>query len=187
MKYQDGEYYHIFNRGAHKLEIFYTDEHYERCLQLLRKYSPRYRTTIIAYCFMPNHFHLICRQEPGGSISSFIQTTFNAYSQAVNKQRRHSGTLFQGRAKAKCIRSDSYAVQVIRYIHLNPTAAGLVEKPEEWRFSDYRDWIFRPSEGVTPSEGLHLRNSYFQNGDRYREFVVNYHDSSRIEGYLFKE
>ena len=141
MKYLDSEYYHVFNRGAHKSKIFFLEENYLYCLRLLGKYSSQYLVSLAAYCLMPNHYHLICRQEAGGSISKFVQTTFNAYSQAVNKQQGHSGTLFEGKARAKHINSDSYILQVVRYIHLNPVEAGLVVRPGDWKFSDYLEWI----------------------------------------------
>ena len=112
MNYADEGYYHIFNRGAHKSRIFFLEENYRHCLRLLRKHSSQYAVSFLAYCLMPNHYHLVCRQQAGGSPSKFLQTTFNAYSQAVNKQQGHSGTLFEGRAQAKHIDSDSYVLHV---------------------------------------------------------------------------
>ena len=103
--------------------------------------AKRFRTSIAAYCFMPNHFHLAVRQEEGGSISKCVQITFNVYTQAVNKQKKLSETLFQGKTQARHIDSDTYILQVIRYIHLNPVTAGFVKRPEDWEFSDYRDWV----------------------------------------------
>jgi putative transposase len=190
VKYVDDEYYHIFNRGANKARIFFIEENYSYCFRLLKKYSLQQNVAILAYCLMPNHYHLVCRQDAGGSISKFLQTTFNAYSQAVNKQQGHSGTLFEGKAQAKHINSDSYVLQVIRYLHLNPVEARLVMKPEEWRYSDYGDWIAEPSEGFKPSEGLGLRNAYFKKGTAYREFVETYKeekDKAGIKEYLFNE
>jgi len=188
--YVDNEYYHIFNRGAHKSKIFFLEENYRYCLRLLKKYSSQYSASILAYCLMPNHYHLVCQQKAGGSVSKFLQTTFNAYSQAVNKQQRHSGTLFEGKAQGKHINSDSYVLQVVRYLHLNPVEARLVIKPEDWRFSDFGDWIVEPSEGLKPSEGLLLRNAYFKDGVAYREFVETYKEekgSAGIKNFLFDE
>jgi REP element-mobilizing transposase RayT len=66
---------------------------------------------------MPNHYHLLVRQEEGGSISRYLQTTFNAYVQYFNVLEGHSGTLFQGPAKSRAIETDTDFLQVVRYIH----------------------------------------------------------------------
>ncbi len=185
MKYKDQSYYHIYNRGAHKENIFFSDEHYLRCLNLLEKYSTKYSVSIIAYCLMPNHYHLVIRQNENGSISRCIQTTFNACSQTVNLMEQHSGTLFQGKAKAKQIDSESSLIQVIRYVHLNPVRAGFVQRPEDWHFSDYLDWILSPSEGHGRSELTFGRssmcNTYFANVEDYKQFVGGIPDDAERE------
>jgi putative transposase len=182
MKYEDNSYYHVYNRGAHRAVIFPSDKHYELCRKLLIKYAEKYFVSISAYCLMPNHYHLILYQKPGGSISKCVQTTFNAYSQTINVQCEHSGTLFQGKAKTKYIGSDIYILDLIRYLHLNPVRANLVKRPENWPFSDYSEWI-----GEQLSGNNELRNNFFSNGDDYKLFVERYKeelDKQRIEKYM---
>ena len=171
MEYEDNQYYHIYNRGAGKGPIFFGDRNYRYCINLFEKYRGRYKTSITAYCLMPNHYHFILRQIEGGSISRFLQTIFNGYTQAINKELKRSGTLFEGRAKGILIDSDRYLFQVIRYIHLNPVAAKLVEKGEDWEFSDYCEWI---SHRVSRLTDLELRNENFKNGDEYRQSVEEF-------------
>jgi putative transposase len=108
MKYQNGEYYHLYNRGAHKENIFFADENYSYLLSLMTANAERFCTSVAAYCLMPNHFHFIVRQEETGSISKCIQITFNAYTQAINKQNKLSGTLFQGKTQSRHIDSAGY-------------------------------------------------------------------------------
>lgn len=102
-KYVDGNIYHVFNRGAHQLTIFRRPIHFRKCIQLLLKYSIKYRVSLLSYCLMPNHYHLVLKQEGGGSISRFLQTTFNSYVQYYNLLETHSGTLFQGAAKSRFV------------------------------------------------------------------------------------
>jgi putative transposase len=94
---------------------------------------------------------------------------------------QHSGTLFQGRAKAKQIDSESSLIQVICYVHLNPVRAGLVQKPEDWRFSDYCDWI---------RSRLSMRDTYFANEGDYKQFVEEYQTMQKendLQKFLFDE
>jgi 16S rRNA (cytidine1402-2'-O)-methyltransferase len=168
MKFADEEYYHIYNRGAHKAPIFFSSENYRYLLGLIRKHAPHHRIRVVAYCLLPNHYHLVLKQEARGSISKFLQTVFNAYVQAVNLQRKHSGTLFEAKSKAKHIHADEYALQLIRYIHMNPVEAHLADKPEAWEFSDFSAWCGLQDSTITD---LTLRDAFFKHAEEYRAFV----------------
>ncbi|MEX2115251.1 MAG: hypothetical protein WEB37_00070 [Bacteroidota bacterium] len=104
----------------------------------------------------------------GSAISLFLQTLFNAYVQAVNKYTGHTGMLFERCAQGLLIDTDDYAMEVIRYIHMNPVAAGLVTGPDDWEFSDYGMWIMKETR-KHPSHGL--RSQFFQGENSYATFV----------------
>jgi putative transposase len=177
-KYEYEQIYHVFNRGAHKARIFVKDDDYRRLLEMLERYTKRYVVSVVAYCLMPNHYHLVVRQDPGGSISGFLKTTFNAFVQAINLLRKHSGTLFQGSAKGILVDSDEYAMQLIRYIHLNPVAAKLVRDPEDWEYSDYREWTGMKS---SPLFDPAFRQGFFKTSSDYRRFVEEYKEEKDKE------
>ena len=80
----------------------------------------------------------------------------------------------QGQVHVKPIETDSYCLQVVRYIHRNPCAARLVGKPEDWEFSDYREWIGMRK---TSWANLSLRDAYFKSSLDYRSFVEEYVDA----------
>lgn len=164
----DGFFYHVYNRGAHKLPIFLSGADYQSCLELINQYRFRYSVSVLAYCLMPNHYHMILRQETRGSISRFIQTSFNAYSQAFNLRRDHSGTLFQGKMKRKVIMNEDQLPVVARYIHLNPALNGLVDTPEKWFYSDCQEWLGLRHFALTTSE---LRDRFFGDPRDYKEFL----------------
>ncbi len=177
MKYRDGYYYHVYNRGSRKGDIFFSEENYNYFLRLIKANSNKYSTSIIAYCLMPNHYHLLLFQREGGSISKTLQTTLNSYVQAVNKRYKFSGSLFQGKVNSILVESDKYVVHLARYIHLNPVKAKLVPSPIQWRHSDYSRWVENgnPSDSSKLSDGfLGLRDSYFGRGNNYRKFVEAY-------------
>jgi len=105
------------------------------------RYHEKYHISIIAYCFMPNHYHFLVRQDSDLKVSCFINTVFNSYVQAVNGQCQRSGPLFQGRFRHSRIDRDEYLIHLCRYIHLNPVRAGMVSRPEDWSFSDCAAWV----------------------------------------------
>jgi len=177
MQYVDDEYHHVFNRGAHKNRIFYSADNYLHCIRLFNKYSNIYNVSVLCFCLMPNHYHFILRQNKNGSIARFLQTTFNAYTQALNKQRGMRGTLFESRAKGIPVENERHMLQLIRYIHLNPVTAKLVERAGSWKFSDYRNWI-------SSTGDPELRKMFFHDAKEYAIFVEDYHherDGSAFE------
>jgi REP element-mobilizing transposase RayT len=135
-----GHFYHIYNRGAGRAPIFFNDQNFDYCLDLVAQYRHAYGASIIAYCLMPNHYHFLLRQVTDVPLSKFVGVVFNAYVQAVNKQQERKGTLFADRFKHVWVDRDEYLIHLCRYIHLNPVLAHLVLRPDEWPFSSYREW-----------------------------------------------
>lgn len=134
------EYYHIYNRGTDKREIFLGPRDYDRFSQLLylcngqkpvsvreaskgRSFECDRGDTIVnigAYCLMPNHFHLLIKEKEEGGISTFMKKLATGYSMYFNIKNERSGSLFQGRFKSKHIEEDEYLKYLFAYIHLNP-------------------------------------------------------------------
>ncbi|HUI29327.1 MAG TPA: transposase [Candidatus Acidoferrales bacterium] len=187
MRYETDSYYHVYNRGAHSQPIFLEQENYRYLVSLFEKNSERYDTIVAAYCLMPNHYHLVLRQKHDGSIGSFLRTTFNTYTQAMNKRFGTSGTLFQGQAKIRQISTEAYCLRIVPYVHLNPVAAKLVSSVDRWQFSNYLEWIGKRKSILMDIE---LRNGYFPNPEDYEIFVGNYQterERKELGGFLFDE
>ena len=89
---------------------------------------------------MDNHYHILL-QTPGGNLSQIMHHINGAYTNYFNAKRKRSGHLLQGRYKALLVDIDEYAQELSRYIHLNPVKAGMVEKPEQYKWSSYRYYI----------------------------------------------
>jgi putative transposase len=137
-----GEFYHLYNRGADKRNIFLTRGDRDRFLALLylanqpgavdlkiqgrtlvEILEPRQGEPLVevaAYCLMPNHFHLLVREHADGGISKFMQKVTTGYTMYFNKRNDRSGVLFQGKFKATHVDDDRYLRYLISYIHLNP-------------------------------------------------------------------
>jgi putative transposase len=170
-KFIKGEFYHIYNRGCGRGRIFRSDENYRFLQKLLREYSAELAISIIAYSLMPNHYHLVLRQDGQTSAGDFVQRVFNRYSKAYNKMFHRTGTLFEGPFRSVQIDSEAYLVHLCRYVHRNPLDAGLVTTIQDWGFSDYFDWI-EPTD-VIARPGIKLFPAYFGSPSDYERFVLN--------------
>ena len=135
-----GEYYHIYNRGAGRGDIFFEKSHYEYVLRQSKKYARKFAHSIISSCLLPNHYHFLIRQDDEIPISKFPLAIFGGYSRTLHYQYGKTGTIFEGRFKAKHVNTDDYLIQLCYYIHANPVRAGLVQRAEDWLYSDFLDW-----------------------------------------------
>src|SRR5574341_1106415 len=142
-----GGYYHIYNRGNNQEAIFFERENYTFFLRQVRKYFGREAVDIVAYCLMPNHYHLLVHLKVD-DLGSMVQPFALSYTKAINKRFNRVGTLFQGPFKAIWVEREEYLLQLCRYIHLNPVKAGLVARAEDWEFSSYRDYVGLRDDGL---------------------------------------
>jgi len=101
---------------------------------------------IIAYCIMPTHLHLILKQLREEGISIFIGNVLNSYSRYFNTKHKRRGPLWEGKFKNILVKTDEQLHHLTRYIHLNPTSARLVNKPEEWLYSSYLEYLGKGKE-----------------------------------------
>lgn len=96
---------------------------------------------IIAYCIMPTHIHLILRQLKGKGISIFMSNILNSYARYFNTLHKRKGPLWEGSFKSVLLETDEQLLHLTRYIHLNPVTAYLVDSPESWNFSSYKEYL----------------------------------------------
>jgi putative transposase len=181
-----GQYYHIYNRGAGKGRIFVNDANYQYLLRLVKAYHQKHGVMVIAYCLMPNHYHFLLRQEADEPLSKFMQVLFNGYVQALNSQQGRTGTLFEGRFKHKCVDQWEYLMALCRYIHRNPVMAELVARPEDWAYSNYREWV--GVRGGALIDKVFVQD-HFPSAGEYAKFVFDVEDEKKsfekISKYMF--
>ena len=184
--FTQGQYYHIYNRGAGKEQIIFNEGNYEYLLRLVKRYYQKLGATVIAYCLMSNHYHFLLRQETDEPLSKFAGVLFNVYVQAVNLQQGRTGTLFEGRFRHKCVDKWEYLVTLCRYIHRNPVKARLVSKPEDWLYSNYREWIGLRNGDLKDAVFI---QDHFPNPEEYVSFVNDVEDEKKsyekISKYMF--
>jgi putative transposase len=150
-KFEEGNFYHVYNRTVDRKPMFKNDGNYEFFLKKYDEYlSPVVDTYV--YCLLGNHFHLMIRIHdlttfkrlsnlPGKTthniVSHQFKKFFQSYAMAFNKQQDRIGTLFQTPFKRAWVNSDQYFTHLIYYIHANPQLHGLIDDFREWKWSSY--------------------------------------------------
>lgn len=193
-------YYHTYNRGVEKRTIFKTERDYRRFLGALNYYlhnqklpftffqrltednkkkylkaNPKdldtQRVHLIAYCLMPNHFHLLLKGARHDGVTVFLSDISNSHTRYFNLKYERVGRLFQGTFKAKEITDEGSLLQVSRYLHINPTSSGLTEKPEDYLYSSYKAWIKQKETSLLSTGLISKWLEKFGDTEGYKNFV----------------
>ena len=180
---QTGNYYHVYNRGNDRQLIFFERENYIYFLRQLRHYLITNGVDIIAYCLMPNHYHLLVYLTTD-RFSKLMQAFTLSYAKAINNRYQKVGSLFQGRFQAIHVDREEYLLHLTRYIHLNPVCANIVEKAEDWEFSSYQEYIDL-RHGSLPK--IDRVRSQFNSADTYRNFLEDLTTDRSIHHLTFEE
>ncbi|MBX4197795.1 transposase [Candidatus Parcubacteria bacterium] len=133
-----GDYiYHVINRGTARVQIFYTEEDYDLFELVLEEAQAKFGMRILAYCVMPNHWHLVIYPKEDGEISKFMKWLTGTHTQRWHAVHgtAGSGHIYQGRYKSFVVEDDKYLLDLIRYVESNPLHANLVNRAEEWKWS----------------------------------------------------
>ncbi|TSC92710.1 MAG: transposase [Candidatus Berkelbacteria bacterium Licking1014_7] len=132
--FTSGQYYHLYNRGVGKRELFKEKNDFLRFLEKMQLYSQEFGVEFFCFCLIPNHFHFLVLEKIDGSISQFMQKLGVSYAMYFNLKYENVGPIFQGRFKAKLIDKEEYLLHLSRYIHQNPAEliASIERKPAEF-------------------------------------------------------
>jgi REP element-mobilizing transposase RayT len=128
------------NRGSGARPIFHDDDDRRAFLSLVRDVVEMWDIQIHAFCLMDNHYHLLLHT-PQGNLSRSMRHLNGLYTQRYNRKYRRDGSLFRGRFKAVLIEADAYLLELVRYIHLNPVQAGLVEEPHDYAWGSHAAYL----------------------------------------------
>ncbi len=202
----NGEVYHVFNRGANRQPTFSSNREYERALTAIDFYR-FYKTPlslskflkleqdrqneildllhenkrlvdIFCYCLMPNHFHILLRQQENNGISKFLSNFQNSYTKYFNARHERDGSLFLDQFKAVRVETDEQLVHLSRYIHLNPHT-GFVTKTleglETYPWSSFQEYL-EPRKQFT---NVKFILDFFKSGEEYKKFVFDQADYQR--------
>jgi len=130
--------YHVLNRGNGRAEVFHKDEDFEAFVRLFEPACERLPMRLVAWCLMPNHFHLVLWPHADGDLGRWMQWLLTSHVRRYHRHYGGSGHVWQGRFKAFPIQRDEHFLAVLRYVERNPFRARLVERAEDWRWSSLR-------------------------------------------------
>lgn len=203
-----GEIYHVLNRGVASQPTFIDWRDYKRAREAMIYYQnlrppQRYSlflvqakkkreeilaklrekgeiwAEIIAYCFMPNHFHFLLKQTSDEGISKFLSLVQNSYTRYFNKRRRREGPLFKGKFQAVRVETDEQLWHLSRYIHLNPYSSYVVKTLKElanYPYSSFPEYLGESKNNYCQKEVV-LDN--FASKEAYKKFVFDQADYQR--------
>ena len=208
-----GDIFHIVNRGITDFDAFADHQEYQRAIATLAYYrdqKPRIRfsffvklpierqqayvqsrgpthpklVSILAFCLMLNHFHLLLKQLADNGISTFLSQFTNSYTRYFNTKNKRSGPIFQGRFKAVRIESEEQLMHVSRYIHLNPYSAGLtpsLHDLETYPYSSFTEYLEPGKSGLCETRTV---SGLFGGQEDYKSFVFDHADYQRQLEYI---
>jgi putative transposase len=127
--------FHALNRGNGRAAVFHTPDDYEAFVALLAAACGKVPMRVLAYCLMPNHFHLVLWPTGDGDLSRWVQWLLTAHVRRCHRRYGTSGHVWQGRFKAFPIQEDDHLLAALRYVERNPLRAGLVARAEDWAWS----------------------------------------------------
>lgn len=184
---------HVYARGHSKHKIFIDEQDYITFLVLFQRYLsaeeardpygisyPNFynKVELLAYCLMPNHFHLLVYVRQPGAMGKLMRCVLTSYSRYFNKKYKRTGSLFESRYKASMISDEAYLEHISRYIHLNP---------QHWRNYEYSSLpYYLQRDEVTwirPKRILDM----FSTPEEYLEFVGNYVEQKKVMDILKQE
>jgi putative transposase len=179
------QYYHVYNRGVEKRIIFHDEQDYTVFLGLLKKYltgerqdknnrhpvnALTHKVELLAYCLMPNHFHLLLYQPDEQGVTQLVRRVATGYAMYFNNRYKRVGALFQGKYKASVINKDAYLDHVSRYIHLNP------KNYHAWKYTSLPYYQGKKrADWINANRILEL----FDSRQAYLDFVEDYESNKR--------
>lgn len=191
--FEEKSFYHVYNRGVNKSEIFLDEEDYRYFEWLLeRTLAPKARTDkkgrkytwlrekveLNAYCLMPNHFHILCYQYSADGVTKLVHAVSTTYTMYFNKRYNRRGPLFENTYRAVPILRDNQLEHITRYIHLNH------HEFRTWPHSSFADYLaVGGRDWIAPNKIKEL----FDNEQKYHQFVLDYEDVQRELEHLKRE
>ena len=180
-EFVEGAIFHIYNHSVDEIDLFNERDDY---IYFLNKFKANYsqdEIALYAYCLMPNHFHFCIQQKNERPVYEVFNRFIISYALHFSAKYNRKGKMFANKLQHKKINDEGYLIDICPYIHLNPKRANLVEKLEDWEFSNYPEWIGSRN-GILFDNQLLINQ--FGDSRTYQKYIENF-DNHEIVNYLF--
>lgn len=134
-------FFHVIVQGINKEYIFYNEEYIKKYQKLLLDNANKYDITLISYCIMNNHAHILLTVNNIEDMSLYMKCINTSYAKYYNKCENRVGFVFRNRFESEPIYEENYLLNCMAYIHNNPVKAGIVNSPKDYSFSSYNDYL----------------------------------------------
>ena len=175
-----GVAHHVTQRGNRRQRTFFSAWDYQIYGQLVATECERAGVAVWAYCWMPNHVHLVVVPNGPGSLARAFGRAHRSYSTVVNRREGWRGYLWQGRFSSYPM-DEAHLITATRYALLNPLRAGLVGSPDEWRFSSLAAHRSGESDGLVDPAPLAER---ITDWDRFLALELPWNEAQRVRSHL---
>lgn len=167
--------HHVVQRGHNREAVFAHPNDFAYYLANLKELKSAFQVQVFAFCLMTNHVHLLVAPETTDGLAKLMKALAARTTRYRNKLEGRSGTLWESRYKSSVVQCDAYLLACSRYIELNPVRAGMVKRPEEYRWSSFglrcsddaaEDWLDAApcyeALGLTPADRREVYRAFFE-------------------------
>jgi len=172
--------HHVTQRGNRQQTVFFSDKDYRTYLEFIAHHARKANTQILAYCLMPNHVHFVMTPTHADGLRATLGEAHRRYTQHVNQREDWAGHLWQGRFYSFPM-DEAHLLQAVRYIELNPVAAGMVKRPQDWQWSSAAAHL---SGAPDPLVDAHSAREWVDDWSAYLKEGMEKSESQRIEAHL---
>lgn len=153
------QFIHVMVQGINKEKIFLTEREKLEYVKLLNTYKDEYAIKIIAYCVMNNHVHILINTDNIENLTKYMHNVNTSYGIYYNKNNKRVGYVYRDRFKTQTINNEKHLYNCIIYIHNNPVKASICRDASEYRFSSYKNFLYKENEGLM-TKIFENRNNY---------------------------
>lgn len=165
-----GAFYHIVARGHRGEPVFYEDVDRDEFLGRLYETKQKYNLLIHVFVMMDDHYHLMLKT-PEGNLSKAMHYFNASYANWFKGKHRLVGSVFQGRYRSILVEKGTHLLTLTAYLHLDPLRAGIVKKPEKYRWSSFRYYCNGKASGLLCTDVI---DTHFPSRKEYRKFVYGF-------------
>lgn len=144
--------HHVIQRGNNRQKTFFAQVTREKYLALLKEYTQQWNVSVLAYCLMSNHVHLLLRPHQPEALAKVMQGVSLCYTQYINKRYRRTGRLWESRYYSCIVDEEAYLWVVARYIEQNPLRAKIVKQPQNYPYSSARAHVLGTEDKILGEE-----------------------------------